>query len=135
MKGIENVKVRDVMTRGVITVQMDAPVRDAAEILVDEDIEGVGVTAPNGEIMGIISEIDIVKAFDENWDKLTAEDIMSSFVKTIDPEDTLKHAAETMKKEKIHRLIVLSSAHIGASDRPIGILCASDIIKAAVGKR
>lgn len=134
MKIVGNIRVRDVMTRGVITIGMDASVREVAEVLAGEDIEGVVVIAPGGEIMGVVSEIDVMKAFDKDWDKLSAEDIMSSFVKIINPEDTIKDAAGLMKRENIHRLVVVSESHVGASDRPIGILCASDIIKAVVGK-
>lgn len=132
MEPITQIKVRDVMTRGVITVNMDTPIKETAKILVDEDISGLVVVAPDDEIMGVISEIDIVKAFEKDWDELTAEDIMSSSVKTIEPEMTLDDAAKIMKELNIHRLIILHGAPGRTHDIPVGILCASDILKAII---
>lgn len=130
MKFAENLKVRDVMTRSVITVPMDASVREVIKTLANEDITGVVVTDPHGGIMGIISEMDIVKAFNEDLDKLTADDIMADNVKTIKPESTVKEAAGLMKKEKVHRIVIAhEKGHIGVPSHPIGILSATDIVR------
>jgi predicted transcriptional regulator len=125
-------RVRDVMTRGVITVSFDTPVSKIARILVDEDISGIAVTAPDDEVMGVISEIDIIKVFDKDWDKLTAEDIMSSCVRTIDPETTLKKAADIMRDLNIHRLLILHRAPGRSYNVPVGIISASDILRTTV---
>nr|AAU82791.1 inosine-5'-monophosphate dehydrogenase [uncultured archaeon GZfos1C11]QNO55188.1 putative protein [Methanosarcinales archaeon ANME-1 ERB7] len=123
-------KVREVMTRGVITVAHDTPVNEIVKILVRKDISGIAVTAPDNEAVGVISEIDIIKFMDKDWDSLTAEDVMSHFVRAIDPETTLRKAADTMKELNIHRLLVLSLSP--APGVPIGILSASDILRAIV---
>jgi len=123
-------RVRDVMTRGVITVPFDTPVSEIAKLLVRERISGIVVTAPSGEAVGVISEIDIIKAFDKDWDRLTAEDVMSTVVRTIDPETTLRKAAAIMRDLNIHRLVILSLKP--APGVPIGILTASDILRACI---
>ena len=122
-------RVRDVMTRGVITAPFDTPVSEIVKLLVREHISGIVVTAPNGEAVGVISEIDIIKVFDKDWDKLTAEDVMSTVVRTIDPETTLRKAAAIMRDLNIHRLVILSLKP--APGVPIGILTASDILRAS----
>ena len=123
-------KVREVMTRGVITVAHDTPVNEIVKILVGKDISGIVVTAPGNEAVGVISEIDIIKFMDKDWNSLTAEEVMSHFVRAIDPETTLRKAADTMKELNIHRLLVLSLSP--APGVPIGILSASDILRAIV---
>ncbi len=123
-------RVRDVMTRGVITVPLDTPVSEIAKLLVEEDISGIVVTAPDGEVVGVISEIDLIKAFDKDWNRLTAEDVMSTFVRAIDPETTLKRAADLMREYNIHRLLILSLSP--SPGIPIGILTAHDILKACI---
>jgi predicted transcriptional regulator len=123
-------KVREVMTRGVITVSHDTPVNEIVKILVRKDISGIAVTAPDNEAVGVISELDIIKFMDKDWSSLTAEDVMSHFVRAIDPETTLRKAADTMKELNIHRLLVLSLRP--APGVPIGILSASDILRAIV---
>jgi predicted transcriptional regulator len=135
MERIKDKRVRDVMTRGVITIPMDTPIKKIANILIDEDISGIAVVSPDGEIMGVISEMDIVKAFAKNWEKLTAEDIMSSCVKTVEPDHTIAEAAEIMRDLNIHRLLVLPRVSGRAHEVPVGILCASDILKAIIGAK
>lgn len=132
MEQLKHKKVRDVMTRGVITVPFTASVRVVAKILGEAHISGLAVVAPDNEIMGVLSETDLVKAFDEDWDKLTAEDIMSSFIRTIKPEMTLDDAAKMMKELSIHRLMVMGQVSGPASGVPIGVICASDIARAVV---
>lgn len=118
------------MTRGVISVSLDTPVSEVARLLVEKEISGVVVTAPGGEAVGVISEIDIINVFDQNWDTLTAEDIMSSFVRTVDAEMPIKKAADLMRDFKIHRLLILSLSP--AYGLPIGIVTARDILNAVV---
>lgn len=135
MDRVKNMKVRDVMSRGVLTVTPDTPIKKIAGILIDEDISGIAVVSPEGEVMGVISEIDIVKVFVDKWEELTADDIMSSSVKTIEPDHTISEAAEIMRDLNIHRLLILSGASGRIRAIPIGILCASDILKAIVEEK
>jgi len=80
--------------------------------------------------MGIISNMDILKVIgNENWEKLLAESIMTSNMETAKPTSTIGDAAKIMRKKHIHRLLILSEDGVGASQRPIGILSASDIVK------
>ncbi len=123
-------KVRDVMTRGVVTVPLDTPVKEIVRILVDANISGIVVIAPNCEVAGVISEIDIIKSIDRDWNLLTAEEVMSSSVRTIEPEMSLTKAAHIMNELNIHRLLVLSLSP--AYGVPVGILTASGILKAIV---
>ncbi len=125
-------RVRDVMTRGVVTVPFDTPVSESAKLVVKEDISGIVVTAPDNEAVGVISEIDLIKVFDKDWDKLTAEEVMSTFVRTMDPEMTIKKAADIMRDLNIHRLLILHKAPGRSYDVPVGILSASDILRARV---
>jgi CBS domain-containing protein len=52
-------KVREIMTRDVITIDAGAPVREAAALLRRHKIGGLPVT-DSGELVGIITETDIV---------------------------------------------------------------------------
>ncbi len=123
-------KVRDVMTRGVVTVPLDTPVKEIVRILVDANISGIAVITPDGKVAGVISEIDIIKSIDHDWNLLTAEEVMSPSVRTIEPEMSLTKAAHIMNELNIHRLLVLSLSP--AYGVPVGILTASGILKAIV---
>lgn len=125
-------RVRDIMVRGVITASFDTPVSEIARILVEKGISAVAVTAPDDEVVGVISELDIMKVFGKNWDSITAEDIMSSFVRTIDPETTITKAACIMSDLNIHRLVILHGAPGRSYDVPVGLLTARDLLRAIV---
>lgn len=60
---LSKVKVSDVMTKQVITVQEDTPIEDAARIMVDNKIGGLPVVNDADAVVGIITETDIFKTF------------------------------------------------------------------------
>jgi len=122
--------LRDVMTRGVVTAPMDATVKEVATLLSKQGVSAVTIISPDGEAVGIISEMDLLKVIGkENWENMPAESIMSSRIESVKPTSTLGEAAKIMMKKHIHRLLVLSERGVGASQRPVGILSASDIVR------
>jgi CBS domain-containing protein len=54
-------KASDVMVSNVITVGPDATVQDVAEILLANRISAVPVVGPDGELVGIVSEADLIR--------------------------------------------------------------------------
>ena len=58
------IEVSQVMTEDVITVEHDAPIEEAARLMVDHRIGGLPVMR-DGNLVGIITETDIFKAFME----------------------------------------------------------------------
>jgi acetoin utilization protein AcuB len=59
---LSKIAVADVMTKDVITVDVDTPVEEAARIMADNKIGGLPVTR-EGKVVGIITETDIFKLF------------------------------------------------------------------------
>lgn len=59
---ISKVKVKNVMTKKVITVDKDTPIEEAARIMADQKIGGLPVTSA-GKVVGIITETDLFKIF------------------------------------------------------------------------
>jgi acetoin utilization protein AcuB len=59
---ISKVRVRDVMTKKVITVDQDTPIEEAARIMADKKIGGLPVTSA-GQVVGVITETDLFKVF------------------------------------------------------------------------
>ena len=58
-------KVADIMTHHVITIDQDAPIEDAANLMVTRKIGGLPVVDHAGKVVGVITETDIFKAFAE----------------------------------------------------------------------
>ncbi len=132
MMRLKNRLLRDVMTRDVVTVPMNATAKQIAALLSRKGLSGAAVIGPQGKAMGVISVMDILKVIEkENWENMTAESIMTSHLVAAEPTSTLGDAAKMMREKHIHRLLVFSERGVGASQRPIGILSASDIVREA----
>lgn len=129
---IGNKLLRDAMTRGVVTVPMDYTVKDIAVMLTRQGLSAIVVISPDGEAVGVISDMDILKVMGKDgWEDMSAENIMTTRIETARPTSTLNEAAKIMREKNIHRLLVFSEQGVGASQRPIGILSASDIVREA----
>jgi acetoin utilization protein AcuB len=57
---ISKVKVKDVMSKKVITVDQDTPIEEAARIMADKKIGGLPVVS-SGRVVGMITETDLFK--------------------------------------------------------------------------
>ena len=120
------------MTRGVVTVPMEATAKQIAALLSKHGLSGAAVIGPEGEAMGVISDMDILEIIGkDNWEKMPAESIMTPRLVTVGPTSTLGEAARIMREKHIHRLLIFSERGVGASQRPVGIVSASDIVREA----
>lgn len=61
---LSKLKVEQVMTREVVTVEADTLIEDAARIMVDANIGGLPVMG-DGHLVGIVTESDVFKLFIE----------------------------------------------------------------------
>jgi len=59
---LAKVKMKDVMTEDVITVQEDTPLEEAARVMADNKIGGLPVVR-DGKVVGMITETDLFKTF------------------------------------------------------------------------
>lgn len=136
MMKLENRLLRDIMTRGVVTVPVTAKVKEIVSLLSRQKLSGVAVIGNDGVAFGVISDMDILKVIGkENWENITAESIMTSNIQKIGPMCTLGEAAKMMREKSIHRLLVFSESGVGASQRPVGILSTSDIVREAAREK
>lgn len=55
-------KVEEIMNPNIVSVNYDDDLAKTGKILLDKDINGAGVLSGNGNLIGIISKTDIVKA-------------------------------------------------------------------------
>lgn len=140
--------VRDVMTTSVVTVEPETPLKEVAELLVERRITGVPVVSGDGEILGVVSEGDIL--FKERgpterkgvlgWlldpygtegrlklDARTAAEAMSAPAKTIPSWWSIAAAASLMLEAQVNRLPVVDND--GAL---LGIVTRGDLVRAFV---
>ncbi|VVB54768.1 Inosine-5'-monophosphate dehydrogenase [uncultured archaeon] len=125
MKEIEELTVGDVMTRGVITVNVDDPVKKAAEVMKKYEISAL-LVLQKGEGIGVLTERDIickVVADSKDASKTPVSTVMSHPLITVSPESSVDNAARLMRDNSIRRLIVTQKNKIA------GIITESDIVR------
>ena len=126
---LEEIIVRDIMTRGVVTAQFDHSLHKIAEMMTEDELSCVVIVDQSDEAAGIISSLDLVRAFSEKTtediEKTTAEDIMTPFIVEAYPEMNLKEVANIMIAKNVHRVIILSPV----GRKPVGLIADSDIVK------
>jgi predicted transcriptional regulator len=62
---MEEKRVRDIMSRGIITCRYNETLPNVAAIMEQENISTIVIVNQNDETVGIVSSLDIVKAFGE----------------------------------------------------------------------
>jgi CBS domain-containing protein len=116
--------VKDLMTKGVLRIDAQKTVFEAAELMCQKEVGDLVVT--DGEMpRGIVTERDFVRrvvAKRRSLDTKVSE-IMSKPLITIDPDAPLKEAARKMVKNRIRRLPVLKDHKL------VGIIVVSDFAR------
>ena len=119
------IPARDVMSTPVTTVLEGDTVEHVAKLMAEHDIGSIVVTDPQGNPIGLITERDMalrVTAKNLLPSKVKARDVMSSPLRTIDPNTDIKEAAGIMRKFGIRRLVVMDKS------RMTGIISSRDIV-------
>jgi CBS domain-containing protein len=117
-------KVKDFMTQGVLTIDAEKTVFEAAELMSQKEVGDVVVL--KGEIpRGIVTERDFVRRVVAKKTPLDAKisDVMSKPLITISPDASLKEAARKMVNNGIRRLPVVTQHKL------VGIIVVSDFAR------
>lgn len=123
-------RVRDLMRPNLITCPPGTRLGEAAGMLVRHHVHAIIVADPTGLQQGVVSDTDLLAgewlsndaASLEAMRNLTARDIMSTPVLTIDAEAPAREAAARMRAERVHRLVVTEM------ERGIGVISVSDLV-------
>jgi CBS domain-containing protein len=138
-------KIERLMTRDVVHVTADTPLKDVAALLSEKHISGMPVCAADGTVLGVVSEADILRTeqgigpdvggplrwffrrLDDDLDKLrarTAGEAMTAPALTVLPTDQTHAAARLMLLHRINRLPVVSQ------EKLVGIITRADLVRA-----
>jgi signal-transduction protein with cAMP-binding, CBS, and nucleotidyltransferase domain len=116
-------EIRQVMTAAPETVELGAPIRDAAALMERTDIGNV-IVVDDEQVKGIVTDRDIaVRVVAAGRDPATAmvSDIMTAFPATIGPTASVHEAIELMREHDVRRLPVVEAG------RPIGVVALADL--------
>ena len=140
------------MSHNPIVVRPETPLNEAIHILAEKRVSGLPVVNDAGELVGIVSETDLMwqetgvtppayimfldsviflknpASYERDLHKAlgqTVGEVMSRDPVTVSPDKLLKDAAQLMHDRSVHRLPV-----VDANGQVIGILTRGDIVRA-----
>ncbi len=124
-------QVKDIMETRVVSVPPDMTLDQFEEFLTIQGIDGAPVQEESGEVIGIASKTDVIRALRfqerEAFEQLTGQnitvaDIMTNEVIFVPPDLSAREVAEIMIEEGIHRVLV------GDKHNVRGIITAFDLL-------
>lgn len=134
-------KLKDIMTREVVSAGPDMTIRDAMELLSERHISGAPVV-DGGKVVGIFSSSDLLamladlndttpsltfrrrKSRTTPLEDITVDEVMTRKIQSLPPDCSIEEAAQVMVKKQIHRVLVMDG------DIVLGIVSTSDVAKA-----
>lgn len=137
-------KVCDLMTTDPVTTTPDAPLKEAARLMVKHNVSGLPVVA-DGKVVGIVTEADFLRQ-EANRDQPyrfsllealfgdrpasvpsaeTVSQVMTEQVLTVAPGASLSEAARIMANKRVKRLPV-----IAPDGSLLGVISRADVVNA-----
>ena len=145
-----SLRARDLMTPDVITVPPETPVLAIARLLADRGISAVAVVNAEGKAVGLVTEADLIRRLAGEDDAkpgwfaslfgnperdaeryarthgVTATDIMTTELITVDPDALASAVAHIMEDKGIRRVLVTQEGRLK------GIVSRADLLRALV---
>ncbi len=104
--------VTSVMTANPASCGRDTPLRQVAQMMIDNDCGMIPVVDDGGKPVGTVTDRDIairIVACGKDASSACAADAMSSPIKTVSTSTSLYDATCVMEAEKIRRLVVVDA--------------------------
>lgn len=122
----EMISLNEIMTTNPVTMKPDDPIAHAGELMREHRIRHVPVVERGGELVGLITQRDILASASTDDELETARDIMRTHIYTVAENSDMRGAALTMQKYKIGSLPVVDGKKL------IGIVTDSDYVALAI---
>ncbi|MCX8132376.1 MAG: CBS domain-containing protein [Roseococcus sp.] len=143
-------RAEEIMSRDVVTVRPETPLREVAELLATRHLSGVPVVDAEGRLLGVVTESDLMRriaapaeapmgflaglirdaaAEAARFAKLhgrTAQDVMTPDPLCVVPEAPVAEVAKLLEEKGIRRLPVVSGGRL------LGLVSRADILKAVL---
>jgi acetoin utilization protein AcuB len=133
-------KVRELMSKGVVTIDETASCRDAAQLMARHRVRHLPVLARQGSLCGIVTDRDLRHylfepgtlarigsiSVDTILKDVPVGRVMSAPVITVDADEPLEAAARAMLEDKLGSLPVVESGRLA------GIITETDLLRRIV---
>lgn len=115
------IKVKNIMTKEVITIQPDARITDAANLIASKSVSSL-VVVEKSKPIAIISENDIIRGILSK--KTKVKDVMSKNFMLISPTTKFSEISKRLRDGKIKRFPVVED------EKLVGLITETDVIEA-----
>jgi CBS domain-containing protein/rubredoxin len=112
------VTASDVMTREPITIDPDASVHEAAELLAENRISGLPVCGGDGTVVGIVSEYDLIARVGTAVGEVMTRDVVS-----VPVEATIDRVRAILVTQRLKRVPVTAQAKL------VGLISRADLVR------
>ena len=115
----------EIMTRGVVTVKEDTPIREAIRIMLKEHVYGLPVVFDDMTLAGVLSEKDVVTLLydKEGLKTKKVRYFMTEHTISFDIDDNLIDVCDFLAKGLVRRVPITSKGKL------VGIVSVADIMK------
>ena len=113
-----SIRVRDIMSRYVVSVTDDTPVIEVTRILAERRFSGLPVLNHEGDLVGMVSDFDLLAR-----DGDTAGEVMSPDVVTVAEDADIRVARGLLIEQRLARLPVFRGREL------VGIVSRGDILR------
>ena len=115
---------KDIMSTEIITITKDATMKHVIQLLVTRGITGVPVVSEDMEMLGIVTEKDVLKAlYHRDVQVNSVADLMTGDIVFFDENDDLIKVFKGLVENNFRRVPILSQGKL------VGIISRTDIIK------
>ena len=124
---VDDIRVEDYMTTTTVTMNFKNSVLDVAKKMLAQNISSVPITDDEGEIIGILTERDIIKiiANELQPEGISAMSLMSFPAVKVKKKTPIEEATKIMATKKLRHLIVEDTY----GTRVVGIITATDLAR------
>lgn len=115
---------KDIMSTEIITITEDATMKHVIQLLVTRGITGLPVVSDDMELLGIVTEKDVLKAlYNRDVQVNSVADLMTGDIVSFDENDDLIKVFKGLVENNFRRVPILSQGKL------VGIISRTDIIK------
>lgn len=118
-----NEPVKEIMSTSLETVHPSDVLPDVVDRIVRTKTGGLPIVDDRGLLVGIITERDVLQVLTSYKSQSLVEDVMTTSLRVITPDETIQGAGKEMTRRNFRRLPVVSN------DVLFGIVTAMDIMK------
>ena len=121
-------RAKDLMNKDVVTIRDDAPVSELCDVMQVAHANGLPVLNAHGELVGIVTEDDILYGtmgvFDKDGSPVLVGEIMTSPAICATEDTDVVELSRMMSGLRIHRIPILLNGRV------TGVVRALDVVRA-----